>query len=193
MNVLISGVGGQGVLLFSDILSHLALGAGLDVKKSEVHGMAQRGGSVTTHVRYAPRVLSPLIDEGAADIIVAFERLEALRYAHFLSPSGRLLYDPHRIPPLPVQIGIVENIPDARLEERLAALAPRRVAVPAHAIALELGNPRVQNVVMLGAASRYLEFPSDAYTATIRSLVKPQFVDLNLKAFAAGLEAVRNH
>jgi indolepyruvate ferredoxin oxidoreductase beta subunit len=108
------------VLLFSNIVSDLALTAGLDVKKSEVHGMAQRGGSVTSHIRYAPRVASPLIEEGTADIIVAFEMMEALRYIHFLRPGGQLIYDTHRIDPLPVSTGVVERPTDQWLEERIA-------------------------------------------------------------------------
>ncbi len=186
MNILVCGVGGQGVLLFSDIISNLALGAGLDVKKSEVHGMAQRGGSVTSHIRYGTRVFSPLIEEGTADMVVAFERLEALRYVHMLRPTGRLLYDPHRIDPLPVSSGMVERPADERLDERLAARAPNRRAIPAFATALALGSARVQNTVMLGAVSTRLEFPADAVRGAIMSLVKPQALELNLKAFAAG-------
>jgi len=130
VNLLVCGVGGQGVLLFSDIISELALTAGLDVKKSEVHGMAQRGGSVTGHIRYAPRVFSPLIEEGTADMIVAFEMMEALRYVHFLSPKGRLVYDPHRIDPLPVSTGVVERPTDEKLSERLAARVRKTGTVP---------------------------------------------------------------
>ena len=186
MNLLVCGVGGQGVLLFSNIISELALTAGLDVKKSEVHGMAQRGGSVTGHIRYAPKVFSPLIGEGPADMIVAFEMMEALRYVHFLNPKGRLIYDPHRIDPLPVSTGVVERPLDKRLGERLAARAPMRQAVPAFAKALELGNARVQNVVMLGAVSRFLEFPVESYEQALTRLVRPKALELNLKAFAAG-------
>ncbi|MBD3235752.1 MAG: hypothetical protein GF330_03525 [Candidatus Eisenbacteria bacterium] len=185
MNVLVCGVGGQGVLLFTGLLSQVALSAGRDVKKSEVHGMAQRGGSVSSHVRFGERVYSPLIEPGAAELIVAFERLEAVRYAHYLHPAGRMLYDPHRIDPLPVQIGLAERPTDAALEARLAARTPA-LAVEAFAKARELGNPRVQNVVMLGAASSFLEFPADHYREAIRELVKPKFVELNLRAFDAG-------
>ena len=210
MNILVCGVGGQGVLLFSDIIAELALAAGLDVKKSEVHGMAQRGGSVTGHIRYAPKVYSPLIEEGTADIIVAFEMMEALRYIHFLSPNGRLIYDPHRIDPLPVSTGAVERPTDEKLEQRLAArvrktgtvpsqgpvrlpgTVPRfsetdpLIRVPAFQTALKLGNSRVQNTVMLGAVSCCLEFPEDAYRQAIARLVKPKVVELNLKAFTEG-------
>ncbi|MBN2464376.1 indolepyruvate oxidoreductase subunit beta [candidate division WOR-3 bacterium] len=194
MNLLVCGVGGQGVILFSNIISDLAMTAGLDVKKSEVHGMAQRGGSVTTHIRYAPKVCSPLIEEGTADVIVAFEMMEALRYIHFLSPRGRLVYDPHRIDPLPVTTGAVERPTDEWLQERLAervrheASGVKRIAmsVPAFDAALKLGNAKAQNTVMLGAISCLLEFPEDAYHQAISRLVKPKFVELNLKAFASG-------
>ena len=186
MNILVCGVGGQGVILFSNIISDLALTAGLDIKKSEVHGMAQRGGSVTTHIRYAPKVYSPLIEEGTADVIVAFEMMEALRYIHFLGPKGRLIYDTHRIDPLPVSTGVVERPADEKLSQRLAARAPNRQTVPAFETALKLGNARVQNVVMLGAISCSLEFPEEAYRAAITRLVKPKVVDLNLKAFTEG-------
>lgn len=186
MNILVSGVGGQGVILFSNIISDLALTAGLDVKKSEVHGMAQRGGSVTTHIRYAPKVFSPLIEEGTADIIVAFEMMEALRYIHFLGPDGRLVYDTHRIDPLPVSTGVVERPADEQLNQRLAVRAPNRRTVPAFETALKLGNARVQNTVMLGAISCFLEFPEEAYRQALTRLVKPKVVELNLKAFAEG-------
>jgi indolepyruvate ferredoxin oxidoreductase beta subunit len=186
VNILVSGVGGQGVILFSNIISDLALTAGLDVKKSEVHGMAQRGGSVTTHIRYAPKVFSPLIEEGTADIIVAFEMMEALRYIHFLGPDGRLVYDTHRIDPLPVSTGVVERPADEQLNQRLAVRAANRQTVPAFATALRLGNARVQNTVMLGAISCFLEFPEEAYRQAITRLVKPKTVNLNLKAFAEG-------
>ena len=186
MNILVSGVGGQGVILFSNIISDLALTAGLDVKKSEVHGMAQRGGSVTTHIRYAPKVFSPLIEEGTADVIVAFEMMEALRYIHFLGPDGRLIYDTHRIDPLPVSTGVVERPADEQLNQRLAVRAPNRRTVPAFETALKLGNARVQNTVMLGAISCFLEFPDEAYRQALARLVKPKVVELNLKAFAEG-------
>jgi indolepyruvate ferredoxin oxidoreductase beta subunit len=186
LNLLVCGVGGQGVLLFSDILAQVALAAGLDVKKSEVHGMAQRGGSVTSHIRWGKKVYSPLIEEGRADVIVAFELLEAVRYIHFLSPEGWLVYDPLTIDPLPVQIGLVERIEAEELEKRISARIKKHRRVSAFATACQLDNPRVQNTVMLGAVSCLLEFPEELYHKTIRQLVKPQFVDINLKAFNAG-------
>jgi len=191
VNVLICGVGGQGVLLFSELLSGTALAAGLDVKKSEVHGMAQRGGSVNTHVRFGAKVYSPLIEEGTADLVVAFEKLETARYLHFLSPKGKLLYDAYRHEPLPVQLGMVERSADEDLDSRIAGRAENRVLVPAFETARKLGNPRVQNVVMLGAASRLLEFPAEVYREQIRDKVKAKFVDLNLEAFERGAGLVQ--
>jgi indolepyruvate ferredoxin oxidoreductase beta subunit len=183
-NILICGVGGQGVLLFSDVLSGAALAAGLDVKKSEVHGMAQRGGSVTSHVRYAPKVYSPLIEEGTADFLVAFEQLEALRYLHFLSPKGRVLMDTLKVKPMPVLLGAAEYPKD--VIERVKAGAKKVNVVEAFKKAKELGETRAQNVVMLGALSRLLGIPEATFQDVIRQNVKAKFVDLNLKAFEAG-------
>jgi len=191
VNILVSGVGGQGVILFSDLLASVALAAGLDVKKSEVHGMAQRGGSVTSHVRYGTRVLSPIVEDGTADLVVAFEKLEAVRWVHALGPGGRLAYDSYRWDPLPVMLGLVERPDDRQLDERLRNRAPNLVVVPAFEVAGALGNTRVQNVVMFGAVSRFLEFPASAYQAAIRTLVKPEHVELNLAAFERGLALSR--
>lgn len=186
MNLLVCGVGGQGVLLFSRVLAHLALAMGLDVKKSEVHGMAQRGGSVTSHIRWGKKVHSPLIEEGSADIVVAFEQLEALRYIHFLSKTGKLFYDPLRIEPLPVQLGLVEGLSDEFIQERLSVRTKASYPIPAFIIACQLGDPLVQNTVMLGAISRFLEFPLYLYQQVFRSLIKSQFFEINLRAFTAG-------
>lgn len=186
VNILVCGVGGQGVILFSDLLAAVAAGAGLDVKKSEVHGMAQRGGSVNTHLRYGSRVFSPLIEEGTADLLVAFEMLEALRCVHFLSGRGRLVYDPYRLDPLPVQLGLVERPDSGHLEMRLEARAPTRTRVPAFELARQLGSPRVQNAVMLGVVSRFLQFPVESYRNAMRVMLKPEFVQVNFGAFDAG-------
>ena len=188
MNVLIAGVGGQGVILFSELLSNIALDSGLDVKKSEVHGMAQRGGSVNTHVRFDTKVYSPLIEEGTADLLVAFEKLEAVRYLHFLAPGGQLVYDDYRLEPVPVQLGLVPGADDADLDARIAKRVGKRLRVQAFQVALELGNQRVQNVVMLGAVARFLPFDAGACRDSVRRMVKPKFVDLNLAAFDRGLE-----
>jgi indolepyruvate ferredoxin oxidoreductase beta subunit len=188
-NILICGVGGQGVLLFSDVLSDAALAAGLDVKKSEIHGMAQRGGSVTSHVRYAPKVYSPLIEEGFADFLVSFEQLEALRYLHYLSPKGKVLVDPLRVKPMPVLMGTAEYPGD--MIERVRAGASRTYVVEAFKTAKELGETRAQNIVMLGALSRLLVIPETVFEDVIRRSVKPKFVDLNLKAFQTGRKLLK--
>ena len=188
-NIFVSGVGGQGVLLFSDILSEIAMNQGLDVKKSEVHGMAQRGGSVTSHVRFGQKVYSPLIEQGTADFIIAFEKLEALRYLHFLSPKGVLLADSLIVEPLPVIIGLAEMPKD--IDERIKNRVKRYYSIEAFAKAKELGNTRVQNMIMLGALSKFLDFDKEVYQAAIRKNVKEKYIDINIKAFDAGLGLVK--
>ncbi|MEO0091351.1 MAG: indolepyruvate oxidoreductase subunit beta [candidate division WOR-3 bacterium] len=183
-NILCCGVGGQGVLLFTDILSDVAMQAGLDVKKAEVHGMAQRGGSVNSHLRFGEKVFSPLIEETTADFIVAFEKLEAVRYLHFLSEKGVLLTDTLEIAPMPVLTGTAEYPKD--LIERIQARIKKFYIIEAFNKAKELGEVRVQNVVMLGALSRFLKFPQELYRESIARNVKAKFVDLNLKAFDEG-------
>ncbi len=168
----------------------MALAAGFDVKKSEVHGMAQRGGSVTSHIRWANKVYSPLIEEGTADLIVGFEMLEAIRYRYFLSPEGWLIYDPLRIEPLPVKIGLVERPDDEQLLNRLKMTTPKNIPVPAFDTACQLGNPRVQNTVMLGAISKILGFPLELYETIIKDTVKPALIEINLRAFNAGKELI---
>jgi indolepyruvate ferredoxin oxidoreductase beta subunit len=156
------------------------------VKKSEVHGMAQRGGSVTSHVRFGAKIFSPIIDPGGADLVVAFEALEALRYAHFTAPGGHLLYDRHRIDPAPVLLGLFERPPEEQVEARLRERVPDCAGIQAFDAARQLGNARVQNVIMLGAASTLLEFPERAYRQAIETMVKGDFVPLNLQAFEVG-------
>ncbi len=191
MNVLVCGVGGQGVILFSNLVAEIALASGYDVKKSEVHGMAQRGGSVNTHVRFGDRVFSPLIEEGGADLLVAFEMLEAVRYVHFLASDGRMVYDPHRIDPLPVSLGAVERPDDEYLAGRIEARTAYSTPVSAYSIARDLGNARVQNVVMLGATRSCLGFATEACEAAIARLVKPDYVELNLRAYRRGVDTIR--
>jgi len=189
INIVTCGVGGQGVLLFTDILADVAMQAGLDVKKSEVHGMAQRGGSVVSQLRFGERVFSPLIEETTADFIVGFEILETLRYIHFLSEKGRVLVDTLEISPMPVLTGAAEYPKD--VIERIKARASKVYVVNAYNKAKELGETRTQNVVMLGAASRFLKFPYELYKAAIEKNVKAKFVELNLKAFEQGRKLVK--
>jgi indolepyruvate ferredoxin oxidoreductase beta subunit len=189
INVVCCGVGGQGVLLFTDILADVAMRAGLDVKKSEVHGMAQRGGSVVSQLRFGEKVYSPLIEETFADFIIAFEKLEALRYIHFLTEKGRILVDTLEIAPMPVLTGACEYPKD--IMEKIKAKAKNVYVVEAYNKAKELGETRTQNVIMLGAVSRFLKFPYELYKASIEKNVKAKFVELNLKAFNQGRKLVK--
>jgi len=187
-SITLVGVGGQGTILTSDLLALAAMHAGFDVKKSEIHGMSQRGGSVVSQVRYGDRVRSPIIPEGATDVLVAFERNEALRFAHLLKPGGLLLVnDTERIP---VTVSSGQQPPAERLSERLAAY-PGLHLVPADRIAAEVGNVRTANVVLVGALSKLLDaIPDEAWQSALRQRVPQKFLDVNLSAFAAGRAAL---
>ncbi len=187
-NILIVGVGGQGTLLASVLLGNLALMNGYDVKLSEVHGMAQRGGSVVTHVKISEETVnSPLIEEGDADIIIAFEELEAYRWLPYLKKGGTMYVNTQQILPMPVILGQVEY-PDgimARLEEKTGAVK----AFDALRIAEECGSVKAVNVVLLGAASKDMPFDEEAWIKVIEENVKPKFIELNKKAFEMGRNA----
>ncbi len=182
-NIMVVGVGGQGTLLTSRILGGLALSGDYDVKLSEVHGMAQRGGSVVTYVRYGDVVAEPIVEEGQADIIIAFERLEAMRYAHFLKPEGVLIINDWRIDPMPVVIGAAEY-PDKIVETLSETYTV--YTVNAMDVAKEMGNPRVFNLVVLGLAAKYMGFAKEEWQEVIKNTVPPKTIDLNLEAFERG-------
>ena len=179
-----AGVGGQGALLASEILGVAFLLCGYDVKKSEVHGMAQRGGAVTTHLRFGPKVYSPLIEPGKADLLIAFEKIEGLRFAHYLRPGAVLLANTQEIYPPSVATGLEPYPADAR--ERLEAVTDRLYLVDALAAALSLGEVRTVNVVMVGAGSGFLPLPEDAYEAALEEVFPGRVLDVNIKAFRAG-------
>lgn len=182
-NIMIVGVGGQGTLLTSRILGGLALDAGYDVKLSEVHGMAQRGGSVVTFVRYGDKVAEPIVEEGCADIIIAFERLEALRYAHFLKEGGALILNDWRIDPMPVVIGA------ARYPEHIIETLEEKhkvYTVNATEEAKKLGNPKVFNMIVLGIASRHMDFTKEQWYRVIEKTVPSKTIEINKKAFETG-------
>jgi indolepyruvate ferredoxin oxidoreductase, beta subunit len=187
LNISLVGVGGQGTLLASEILCQVALLSGKDVKKSEVHGMAQRGGSVVSQVRIGDKVHSPLIALGETDILIAFEKLEALRHAHFLAADGVAMVNDQEIRPVTVSSGQAAWPED--LDGMLRSTFPKLELIPALKMARELGNVRTMNVVMIGALSNYTEIEDAVWQESIKSLVKPQFVELNLKAFEAGKKA----
>lgn len=180
---MIVGVGGQGTLLTSRILGGIILGAGYDVKISEVHGMAQRGGSVVTYVRYGDQVAEPIVEEGQADVLIAFERLEALRYAHFLKKDGVLVVNDQRIDPMPVVTGKAQYP-----EEILDTLAKKYnvIAVDALAEARKLGNSRVFNTIIIGVAAKRMDFSMEEWHHIIEKTVPPKTITLNKQAFDVG-------
>lgn len=182
-NIMIVGVGGQGTLLTSRILGGLAMEAGFDVKISEVHGMAQRGGSVVTYVRYGAQVAEPIVEEGQADVLIAFERLEALRYAHFLKKDGVLIVNDQRIDPMTVVTGAAQY-PENVIEE--LGKRYRTVSLNAMDEALKLGNSRVFNTVILGVTAKNMEFDRDAWIRVIEATVPQKTIEINKKAFEAG-------
>ena len=182
-NIMIVGVGGQGTLLTSRILGKLATGAGYDVKLSEVHGMAQRGGSVVTFVRYGEKVSEPIVEEGQADVLIAFERLEALRYLHFLKKDGVVIVNDWRIDPITVVTGVAsypENVLDTLKEMR------KTIVVEATAEAKKLGAPKAFNIIVLGAAARHMGFEKQDWLSVIETTVPPKTIEVNKQAFKIG-------
>ena len=188
-NIMIVGVGGQGTLLTSRIIGKAALALGYDVKISEVHGMAQRGGSVVTFVRFGENVYEPVVEEGDADVIIAFERLEAQRYAHYLKKDGVIVVNDCRIDPMTVVIGaktypenIIENLKQTHTV----------YAIDGMQIAKALGNSKVLNSVVLGYAASHIGFDKDTWIDTLAGTVPPKTVELNIKAFLEGYEKENN-
>lgn len=180
-NILMAGVGGQGVILASEIVSEALMRAGYDVKKSEVHGMAQRGGSVTTHVRFGKKVYSPLIPDGEVDILFSFELLETMRYLHLLNEDPVVIVNDQKILPPSVLLGsdhYPENIPDI-----LAGRYRRFQLVNALDIARSAGNPKTLNVVFVAALTRILDIPESIWQEAIAAVLPQKLVELNVKAF----------
>jgi len=183
-NFVLAGVGGQGILLAADLVALAGLEMGLDVKKSEIHGMAQRGGSVSSQVRWGERVYSPLIVPGEVDYLLVFERLEALRYVDALRPGGKMLINDYRIAPVSVTSG-TDLYPSA-VDEEKAYADIEHYYIPAMDIAQKIGNARANNVVLLGALSALLDVPEKVWLDAIALRVPERFVALNQKAFAVG-------
>ena len=183
--VMIVGVGGQGTLLTSRIIGKTALSLGYDVKISEVHGMAQRGGSVVTFVRYGKNVSEPVVEEGCADVIIAFEKVEALRYAHYLKKDGVIVVNDCRIDPMTVVTGAFsypENVIETLKKEHIVDL------IDAHSIAKELNNSKVVNSVVLGFSAKHLDLDIETLIKTLELTVPQKTVEVNLKAFNLGYE-----
>jgi indolepyruvate ferredoxin oxidoreductase beta subunit len=184
---MIVGVGGQGSLLASKLLGRLLVDEGYDVKVSEVHGMSQRGGSVVTYVRFGEKVYSPIVSEGEADYILAFEKLEAGRYVRFLKEGGQIVTNTGRIDPMPVITGAAEYPEDVL--DKLAAKGVKIDGIDAMAVAKEAGSEKAVNTVLLGRLSKYFEIPETEWTGAIDAVVKEKFREMNKKAFRMGREA----
>ncbi len=189
MNVSLVGVGGQGILLTSDILAKTATLAGLDVKKSEIHGMAQRGGSVISQVRFGEKVYSPIITDGTSDLLVSFERLEALRWCHLLAPGGQVLINDMNMTPVTVSSGLQPAVTD--LDDRLKTEYPAARYIDALAIAKTVGNTRAMNMVVAGALSTLTPFEPAVWVQAMRERIPAKLLDMNLSAFEAGRKAIQ--
>jgi len=185
-NVLLVGVGGQGTILASKVLSEGLLSFGYDVKMSEIHGMAQRGGSVSTHVRYGDRVFSPVISKGEADILVAFEKMEALRWLPYIARDGMLIVNNQEIYPMPVILGQAKY--PSQLEKTLSEAVPLCVVIEAAKEAEEIGNSRVMNMVLLGAVVKKLGLDEMSWEKTLKSCVPPAAFRVNVLAFEKGMD-----
>lgn len=183
--VMLCGVGGQGTILAADVLAKVAAASGFDVKLSEVHGMAQRGGSVDTIVRFGEEVFSPVTDPGMVDHLVAFELIEAMRRVHYVRPGGRLLINPVALQPLPVLIG------DAPAPHGVRAVLEDEGAVfiDADELACEAGSPKSANIVLMGALALRLPFDEETWRSVVSSRVPPKTVEANLRAFGLGRQA----
>jgi len=190
LNFILVGVGGQGILLSSDILCLVGLAQGYDVKKTDVHGMAQRGGSVISHVRMAAEVFSPVVPNGAADFLLAFEKLEAVRWAHYLHKDGVAVVNQQAIPTLALAATPTPYPNDDQVTALLNARAGQVSMISSGEMAAKLGNPRVANVILLGALSRYMEIPAQIWRDAIAERVPPKVRELNLRAYEVGREAV---
>jgi len=188
-NILTVGVGGQGVILASDIVAAVMMRAGHDVKKSEVHGMAQRGGSVTSHVRFGPKVYSPIIRKGEVDILFSFEQLETLRYLDFLGETSVILVNNQKILPPSVTMGKDVYLPD--IPERLRERYPRFTLVNALDAARDAGSIKAVNIALIGALSNCFALEERLWQEVIASMLPAKLIELNLKAFTLGRQ--RHH
>jgi indolepyruvate ferredoxin oxidoreductase beta subunit len=186
INFLITGVGGQGTVLASNIIAAVGLVAGYDVKKSDILGLAVRGGAVVGHIRWGRRVHSPIVPEGRVDYVVAFEILECMRWLNQVQPKGRVLVNQQEIHPVTVSSGLAAYPDGDTVEKALQAATPYVHRIPGLDIAQELGNARVLNVVLLGALSALLPVQPDVWESVLRERVPSRFVDLNLQAFHKG-------
>lgn len=188
-SIMIVGVGGQGTLLASRLLGAALLSENYDVKVSEVHGMSQRGGSVVTYVKYGEEVFSPIVREGQADLILAFEQLEAARWLPFLKKGGTMIANSQKIDPMPVVIGNAQY-PDGVLEA-IRATGTNLVEADALSLAVEAGSPKAVNVVLIGVMASRMDLPYAVWEKAIRVTVPEKFLEMNLRAFKLGFESAK--
>jgi len=188
-NILIVGVGGQGTILAGRIIAQVAQDAGLDVKVSEIHGMSQRGGSVITQVRIGEKVWSPIIPNGQADVMLAFEKLEALRSLNWMAQGGKMIINDRELYPMPVISGAMEYPSD--IKEKINAKTDQALFLDALGMAQEAGSARAVNLVLLGCLSKYMDMPKEDWLKAISSIVKPHTLEVNLKAFQMGRDAIK--
>ena len=190
ISFLLVGVGGQGTILASNVLAELGMSLGFDVKKAEVHGMSQRGGSVTSHVRWGKKVYSPIITDGDADVMIAFEKSEAARYIQGLKPGGLVLVNDYGIIPITVSSGGASYPQDNSLRELLGRFTERQYWVDGIGIAETVGNARTANVALLGALSGLMQYDETPWLEVIARRVPPKFLEVNKAAFAQGRAAI---
>jgi indolepyruvate ferredoxin oxidoreductase beta subunit len=190
IDILLTGVGGQGVVLAGDIIGDVAVAAGYDVKKSDTLGMAQRGGGVVAHIRLGQDVASPLIPQGEVDYLIAFEKMEAARWAHFLKPEAIVIYNDQAIPPLSVSREEAAYPSDEQIMLTLTERTPDVFPVQASKLAEGLGNPKTLNILLLGAFSMFAPFSPEPWKKAVRERVPENLVDLNLRAFSMGRKEV---
>ena len=186
-SIILVGVGGQGTILASKLLTTGLMNTGYDVKMSEIHGMSQRGGSVSSQVRYGEKVYSPVIEIGGADILVSFEKMEALRWLDYLKPEGKIVVNNYRIDSMPVLTGKA-IYQETEIENELKRL--NATIIDAADKAEEMGNSKVMNIILLGALVKSMELEYIDWESIIRDNVKPKFIDINLEAFKNGIEMV---
>lgn len=188
--ILLVGVGGQGTILAAKVLAQVGLNMNMDVKMSEIHGMAQRGGSVVTQIKIAEKVYSPLIENGEADDIISFEKLEAQRYLPLLKENGSIVYNDQEIAPMPVVIGAAQYPAD--IEEVLLKRTPNVRKVPANHLAAKLGNQRAVNILLLGTvAATWQDTPKQVWLDALKTVIPARYLELNLQAFEVGYQYMK--
>ena len=183
-SIMIVGVGGQGTLLASRLLGNALIECGYDVKVSEVHGMSQRGGSVVTYVRYGDKVYSPIIEKGEADVILAFEQLEAARWLAYLKQGGKVLVNTQQIDPMPVITGAMQY--PQGLVEKIKEKGINITSIDALSLAEQAGSSKAVNVVLIGILAKHMDIDKNIWLETIKTTVPAKFMDMNLKAFDLG-------